>query len=650
MSTVAKLTVDLLADARQFEKTLRSAESQTKVWGHNINSSLSSLRAGFAGAAVAAGTATLAVAKTIGQQTDEMLRLSETANMGFEEFQAFTHATAQYGISAAKMADISKDVADKLGDFIATGGGEFKDFFEQVAPKVGLTAQALQGLSGPEVLQRVKNAMDQANVSMEEQVFYLEAIANDASLLAPLLANNGAEARRMAEEFERANKAISEQDAEKLRTMNRSFNDMAKAAQTAAANIIAKLAPAITVLNRTLTNMMTPDSATASIETALDRLDAGIAAKKAEIESIQKMTAADIYQSQGTGYFNKHPDAMESQKNQKLEEANQILKSLVDQRKILQAKLDKLNQEDTSVKPPLPEPPAIKLPALASTTISDEAAEAGQRVLDNLRRQLATQEELIKLNYQKQVDDIKALVLNEEQIRKAGYDNLNALQADYLKKAEADRDASLDRLNGKIIKAAEETGIALGSTTAMLANYISAEADMMTNMAENFTYNFSAELADMVTKGKADFASLAESIINQILQIAIQAKIVQPLMQSMGIMPTAAPTPAAPAARAVGGSVMRGSTYLVGERGPELFTASNSGNITPNYKLGGNTQVNIYTQPGETAETRTRQTEQGDIIEVFMKQVDSRMNEQISRGQGLARTLESRYALSRKSY
>lgn len=95
---------------------------------------------------------------------------------------------------------------------------------------------------------------------------------------------------------------------------------------------------------------------------------------------------------------------------------------------------------------------------------------------------------------------------------------------------------------------------------------------------------------------------------------------------------------------------MRGSTYLVGEKGPELFTASNSGNIMPNNQIGGNTQVNIYTQPGETAETQTQQTEQGDFIEVFMKQVDSRMNEQISRGQGLARTLEGRYALSRKSY
>lgn len=32
---------------------------------------------------------------------------------------------------------------------------------------------------------------------------------------------------------------------------------------------------------------------------------------------------------------------------------------------------------------------------------------------------------------------------------------------------------------------------------------------------------------------------------------------------------------------------MSGSTYLVGERGPELFTARTSGNIISNNQLGG---------------------------------------------------------------
>jgi hypothetical protein len=39
--------------------------------------------------------------------------------------------------------------------------------------------------------------------------------------------------------------------------------------------------------------------------------------------------------------------------------------------------------------------------------------------------------------------------------------------------------------------------------------------------------------------------------------------------------------------RAAGGPVNAGTTYLVGERGPELFTPSGSGSIIPNHRLGG---------------------------------------------------------------
>jgi hypothetical protein len=44
--------------------------------------------------------------------------------------------------------------------------------------------------------------------------------------------------------------------------------------------------------------------------------------------------------------------------------------------------------------------------------------------------------------------------------------------------------------------------------------------------------------------------------------------------------------------RAAGGPVSAGTTYLVGENGPELFTSSTSGTIIPNGSMGGNT-VNI---------------------------------------------------------
>jgi len=46
--------------------------------------------------------------------------------------------------------------------------------------------------------------------------------------------------------------------------------------------------------------------------------------------------------------------------------------------------------------------------------------------------------------------------------------------------------------------------------------------------------------------------------------------------------------------RAGGGPVSSGAPYLVGERGPELFIPSSSGQVVPNYAMGGATTVNNY--------------------------------------------------------
>ena len=61
--------------------------------------------------------------------------------------------------------------------------------------------------------------------------------------------------------------------------------------------------------------------------------------------------------------------------------------------------------------------------------------------------------------------------------------------------------------------------------------------------------------------------------------------------------------------KAAGGMVAGGTSYLVGERGPEIFTPSGSGNIIPNNKLGGgggsvyNITVNGAIDPEGTART-----------------------------------------------
>ena len=42
-----------------------------------------------------------------------------------------------------------------------------------------------------------------------------------------------------------------------------------------------------------------------------------------------------------------------------------------------------------------------------------------------------------------------------------------------------------------------------------------------------------------------------------------------------------------------GGTASAGRSYLVGERGPEIFTPKSSGTVIPNDKIGGGGNTNI---------------------------------------------------------
>ncbi len=78
----------------------------------------------------------------------EISRLSKIANASTTDFQKYAIAASAAGISQEKFSDIMKDVNDKVGDFLSTGGGELQDFFKTIAPKVGVTLSSLRIFQG----------------------------------------------------------------------------------------------------------------------------------------------------------------------------------------------------------------------------------------------------------------------------------------------------------------------------------------------------------------------------------------------------------------------------------------------------------------------------------------------------------------------
>ena len=222
-------------------KDLATQMAKTEVNSGALAGKVGGVAAGL-GAMAAAG---VLVIQNYAAQAREIENLARLAGTGSERFQNLAYATEQVGINQDQLADISKDVKDKLGDFISTGGGEFADFFENVAPKVGLTAQELQGLSGPDVLVAVKKAMDDVNLSAEEQIFYLESIGNDASKLTPLLEDSGTALYAEADAADALGLALSEIESDRLLEADIAVNQLTGVFGALKNSIAADLSPVI---------------------------------------------------------------------------------------------------------------------------------------------------------------------------------------------------------------------------------------------------------------------------------------------------------------------------------------------------------------------------------------------------------------------
>lgn len=205
-----QLNIILAARDKEFTKAMDRSQKRVERFAKQSQKQLSKTEKSFNalagaaskfGVALSAGAVAGGFSKMIKDATDAAVRidnLSRVAGLSVERFQEMTFAAQKFGVQEEKLADILKDVNDKFGDFFQTGAGPLADFFENIAPKVGLTAKEFKNLSSEQALGKYVKGLQDANVSQQELTFYLEAIASDATLLAPLLLNNSEQLERMA--------------------------------------------------------------------------------------------------------------------------------------------------------------------------------------------------------------------------------------------------------------------------------------------------------------------------------------------------------------------------------------------------------------------------------------------------------------------
>jgi hypothetical protein len=228
-------------------------------------------RAGIAMAAAAsAATAGLGIiVRNAAQSADQIRQFAQVANATPESFQRWAAGARTVGVEQEKLADILKDVNDRVGDFLQTGGGPMKDFFEQIAPRVGVTAEEFARLSGPEALQLYVTSLEKAGLSQQEMTFYLEAMASDATRLLPLLRDGGAEMTRFGDQARSVGAILDGEALSSLRQTQIALGSLGMVFDGIRNQIAVAVAPAVTWLAEAFVVLASEGGA---LRTALDAL------------------------------------------------------------------------------------------------------------------------------------------------------------------------------------------------------------------------------------------------------------------------------------------------------------------------------------------------------------------------------------------
>lgn len=282
--------------------TSDSMASAAKI-GATLGKGLAGVATAMAGLATAAAYSAQATAILVKEQSV----LAERAGTNLQTFQALAYATEQYGVKGDKLADIVKDLNDKLGDFTVTGGGEFQEFFKRLGDQTDLTATKLAALAGPDQIQAVMKALNDANVPMAEQIKLLEGIAGDLSTLTPLYKENAKEVERLKNEFIGLGAQVNSFDAEKLKEFEQATRKLGLAWQGLQNQLDAFTAEALTPIVELATKLLTVSAGKFDLfvrqfdnaPTAAAKLD--ILTKAIEDNAAARAKAEDDLANVGTG-------------------------------------------------------------------------------------------------------------------------------------------------------------------------------------------------------------------------------------------------------------------------------------------------------------------------------------------------------------
>ena len=232
MATIASLNVALGADTATLRRDLdrasqlnRNYTNRTQSAYQRLNGSITGLRNGFL-----AFTAALGVGQVL-QSTDDLLKLSQATDLGFESFQRFQFALAQTGVQAQQLRNGIVRMGRSL-DELRDGSGESTEAFE----RLGLAAEDFSGTNNQQQFELIADRLRGVADAGERAALTAELFGGRlAAILAPALRLTNDELRALGGSIN----PITTEDALRIEQ----FNDQIADAGRSVTRLVTQLSP-----------------------------------------------------------------------------------------------------------------------------------------------------------------------------------------------------------------------------------------------------------------------------------------------------------------------------------------------------------------------------------------------------------------------
>ncbi|CAH3822568.1 phage tail tape measure protein [Klebsiella pneumoniae] len=231
--SLGTLTIDLIAKVGGFVQGMDKAERASQKWSaqvkkdaKEVGASIVAIGAAAATAAVGIGAAGLAVVKNTAQQVTEADRWAKSLKMSTQDLLAWQYAAEQAGLTGDNIADIFKDINDKVGDAVLNKSGEAA----QALDTLGLSAEKLSQQSPDKQLLAISSAL-QKIPSQAGKTNILESLGNDLSKMLPLFDNNNEKLKQFIQLSKDFGIAPPQEDIDNLVKVNQFFQDIETSAR-----------------------------------------------------------------------------------------------------------------------------------------------------------------------------------------------------------------------------------------------------------------------------------------------------------------------------------------------------------------------------------------------------------------------------------